>query len=168
MDGTIDARPKGSLTLPGGEKVTSGLEGGGWFNITAQGTRLTTTTSSVCRDPCTDSAPALSTSGKEPDAPPPKYHRESDLTTNLLRDCLLHCNEDGTRQSDSLAYDGIPQKWHEPRLAAQASLGSLRVGRWRGYNAPSGARLLTIFADYSRYQRGCIWSLAIRRRFTVA
>lgn len=48
--------------------------------------------------------------------------READIATRPLRDCLSYYNGDGAAEPGSLAYYGGPQKWHELRSAAQASL----------------------------------------------
>ena len=48
--------------------------------------------------------------------------READLRTRPLRDCLSYYNGEGGAEPGSLAYYGGPQKWHELRRAAQASL----------------------------------------------
>jgi cyclohexanone monooxygenase len=48
--------------------------------------------------------------------------READIRTRALRDCLSYYNGDGAAEPGSLAYYGGPQKWHELRTAAQASL----------------------------------------------
>ena len=39
-----------------------------------------------------------------------------------MRDCVSYYNGDGTAEPGSLAYYGGPQKWHELRQAAQATL----------------------------------------------
>jgi cation diffusion facilitator CzcD-associated flavoprotein CzcO len=48
--------------------------------------------------------------------------RDADLRTRPLRDCLSYYNGDGNAEPGSLAYYGGPEKWHEIRRAAQASL----------------------------------------------
>ena len=48
--------------------------------------------------------------------------READILTSPLRDCLSYYNGDGNAEPGSLAYYGGPRKWHELRVAAQASL----------------------------------------------
>lgn len=48
--------------------------------------------------------------------------READIRTSPLRDCLSYYNGDGNAEPGSLAYYGGPEKWHEIRRGAQASL----------------------------------------------
>ncbi len=59
---------------------------------------------------------------KEPEIAYAEHCREADIRTAPLRDCLSYYNGDGTAEPGSLAYYGGPQKWHELRTAAQASL----------------------------------------------
>jgi hypothetical protein len=51
-----------------------------------------------------------------------EHCRDADIGTRPLRDCLSYYNGDGNAEPGSLAYYGGPQKWHEIRMAAQASL----------------------------------------------
>ncbi|HEX4505249.1 MAG TPA: NAD(P)/FAD-dependent oxidoreductase [Alphaproteobacteria bacterium] len=59
---------------------------------------------------------------KEPEVAYAEHCREVDIRTRPLRDCLSYYNGDGTAEPGSLAYYGGPQKWHQLRSAAQASL----------------------------------------------
>jgi len=59
---------------------------------------------------------------KAPEDAYAQHCREADLMTRPLRDCLSYYNGEGTAEPGSLAYYGGPQKWHELRRAAQASL----------------------------------------------
>ncbi len=59
---------------------------------------------------------------KEPENAYAEHCREADLVTRPLRDCLSYYNGDGGAEPGSLAYYGGPQKWHELRTAAQASM----------------------------------------------
>ncbi|MCB1742604.1 MAG: NAD(P)/FAD-dependent oxidoreductase, partial [Gammaproteobacteria bacterium] len=59
---------------------------------------------------------------KEQEVAYAEHCREADLRTRPLRDCLSYYNGDGTAEPGSLAYYGGPDKWHEIRQAAQATL----------------------------------------------
>ena len=59
---------------------------------------------------------------KEPETAYAEHCRDADLRTRPLRDCVSYYNGDGTAEPGSLAYYGGPQKWHELRQAAQATL----------------------------------------------
>jgi cyclohexanone monooxygenase len=59
---------------------------------------------------------------KEPEEAYAQHCRDADLMTRPLRDCLSYYNGEGNAEPGSLAYYGGPQKWHELRRAAQASL----------------------------------------------
>ncbi len=59
---------------------------------------------------------------KEPENVYAEHCRDADLRTRPLRDCVSYYNGDGTAEPGSLAYYGGPQKWHELRQAAQATL----------------------------------------------
>jgi cation diffusion facilitator CzcD-associated flavoprotein CzcO len=59
---------------------------------------------------------------REPEIAYAEHCREADITTRPLRDCLSYYNGDGSAEPGSLAYYGGPQKWHNVRTAAQASL----------------------------------------------
>ena len=59
---------------------------------------------------------------KEPEIEYAEHCRVADINTRPLRDCLSYYNGDGGAEPGSLAYYGGPQKWHERRAAAQASL----------------------------------------------
>ena len=59
---------------------------------------------------------------KDPEIAYAEHCREADIRTRPLRDCLSYYNGDGSAEPGSLAYYGGPQKWHEFRAAAQASL----------------------------------------------
>ena len=59
---------------------------------------------------------------KEPENAYAEHCRDADLRTRPLRDCVSYYNGDGTAEPGSLAYYGGPQKWHELRQAAQATL----------------------------------------------
>ena len=59
---------------------------------------------------------------KEPENAYADHCRDADLRTRPLRDCVSYYNGDGTAEPGSLAYYGGPQKWHELRQAAQATL----------------------------------------------
>ncbi len=59
---------------------------------------------------------------KAPENAYAQHCREADLMTRPLRDCLSYYNGEGNAEPGSLAYYGGPQKWHELRRAAQASL----------------------------------------------
>jgi len=59
---------------------------------------------------------------KEPEIEYAEHCRVADINTRPLRDCLSYYNGDGVAEPGSLAYYGGPQKWHERRAAAQASL----------------------------------------------
>ncbi|MGE0699925.1 MAG: flavin-containing monooxygenase [Hyphomicrobiaceae bacterium] len=58
----------------------------------------------------------------EPEIAYAAHCREADIRTRPLRDCLSYYNGEGTAEPGSLAYYGGPQKWHELRSAAQATL----------------------------------------------
>jgi cyclohexanone monooxygenase len=59
---------------------------------------------------------------REPEVAYAAHCRQVDIATSPLRDCLSYYNGDGAAEPGSLAYYGGPQKWHELRKAAQASL----------------------------------------------
>ncbi len=59
---------------------------------------------------------------KEPEEAYAEHCREADIRTRPLRDCLSYYNGDGNAEPGSLAYYGGPDKWHEIRRSAQASL----------------------------------------------
>ncbi|MGE0425147.1 MAG: flavin-containing monooxygenase [Reyranellaceae bacterium] len=59
---------------------------------------------------------------KEPEDAYAQHCREADIMTAPLRDCLSYYNGDGKAEPGSLAYYGGPRKWHDLRIAAQASL----------------------------------------------
>jgi cation diffusion facilitator CzcD-associated flavoprotein CzcO len=59
---------------------------------------------------------------KEPENAYAQHCREADIMTAPLRDCLSYYNGDGKAEPGSLAYYGGPRKWHDLRIAAQASL----------------------------------------------
>ena len=59
---------------------------------------------------------------REPEVTYAAHCREVDIITRPLRDCLSYYNGEGNAEPGSLAYYGGPQKWHELRIAAQASL----------------------------------------------
>lgn len=59
---------------------------------------------------------------KEPEIEYAEHCRVADINTRPLRDCLSYYNGDGGAEPGSLAYYGGPQKWHELRASAQASM----------------------------------------------
>jgi cyclohexanone monooxygenase len=59
---------------------------------------------------------------REPEAEYAEHCRDVDIKTRPLRDCLSYYNGDGSAEPGSLAYYGGPQKWHQLRMAAQASM----------------------------------------------
>ncbi len=59
---------------------------------------------------------------REPENEYAEHCRLADLNTRPLRDCISYYNGEGTAEPGSLAYYGGPQKWHELRAAAQASM----------------------------------------------
>ena len=59
---------------------------------------------------------------REPEEAYAEHCREADIRTRPLRDCLSYYNGDGNAEPGSLAYYGGPEKWHEIRRSAQASL----------------------------------------------
>jgi cyclohexanone monooxygenase len=59
---------------------------------------------------------------QDPEVAYARHCREADILTAPLRDCLSYYNGDGKAEPGSLAYYGGPRKWHDLRIAAQASL----------------------------------------------
>jgi cyclohexanone monooxygenase len=59
---------------------------------------------------------------KEPEIEYAAHCRVVDINTQPFRDCVSYYNGEGLAEPGSLAYYGGPQKWHEMRTAAQASL----------------------------------------------
>ena len=59
---------------------------------------------------------------KDPEEAYAQHCRDADIMTAPLRDCLSYYNGDGKAEPGSLAYYGGPRKWHDLRIAAQATL----------------------------------------------
>ncbi len=59
---------------------------------------------------------------KAPEVEYAEHCRQVDINTQPFRDCVSYYNGEGKAEPGSLAYYGGPQKWHELRVAAQASM----------------------------------------------
>ncbi len=59
---------------------------------------------------------------KEPENEYAAHCKVVDINTQPFRDCVSYYNGEGSAEPGSLAYYGGPQKWHELRAAAQASM----------------------------------------------
>jgi cyclohexanone monooxygenase len=102
--------------------VMSGPQGGGGqFNFT-RGIEAHTDYVTWMLETLRERGPSVVDITEESEIEYAAHCRDADVATRPLRDCVSYYNGEGKADPGSLAYYGGPQKWHERRAAAQASM----------------------------------------------